>query len=103
MNLVMGLHQLLIEIEEDLGESRLLFGKGEHCLVHHLQPQGSRHSLALLIGDAKMHPSFTAWKIARCVCFRLDAQLFGWVHEDEPLVRNLPAIPANQISTDRKR
>ncbi len=47
MNFVARLHDLLLEIEEDLGEAGLLFGEGEDGLVDDLQAERGADAFAV--------------------------------------------------------
>src|ERR1700676_2102972 len=47
VDLITGLHYLLLQIKEDLGKARLLFRQSKHGLVHHLQSKRSMDALAM--------------------------------------------------------
>ena len=60
MDLIARLHDLLLEIEEDLGEAGLFFGEREDGFVDDLQTEGGADAFAAAVGDVEVDAGFGA-------------------------------------------
>ena len=103
VNLVAGLHHLLLEIEEDLGEAGLLFGEREDGLVDHLQAERGTDAFAVRVGDVEADARVGAGLVDGGVGGGLDLQFIGGLDEDQAMVGDGLGIAAEEIGVDVER
>ena len=86
MDLIARLHRLLLEVEKDLGEPRLLLRQGKDRFIDDLKAQGRADTLASRVGYAEADARLGARLVGLRVAGGLDLQLIGGLHEDEAMV-----------------
>ena len=97
MDLIARLHRFLFEIEEDLGESRLLLRQREHGLIHHLHAERRLYAFAARVSDSEMHARIVARFVRRGIGRCFDLQLVGRLHEDQAMIRHRPRVAADHV------
>ena len=100
MDLVAGLHDLLLEIKEDLGEAGLLFGEREDGFIDDLQAEGGTDAFTAAVGDVEVNAGFGAGFVDGGVGGGFDLQLIGGLDEDEAMVGDGLGVASEEISVD---
>src|ERR1700740_487572 len=100
MNLEAWLHQLLFEIKEDVGKTRLFFRKRENCFIHYLQTEGSLYTFTMAISDMKEDASIHPGLVDGETSGGMDLGFVGRRDEDETMIRNCLGIAAEEICID---
>jgi hypothetical protein len=103
VNLIARLHDLLLEIEEDLGEAGLLFGKSKDGFIDDLQTEDSTDAFTPRVGDVEPYACIGAWFVDRRIGGGLDLQLIGGLYEDEAMVGDRLGVTTKEIGIDVER
>src|SRR5262249_17508703 len=92
MNLVARLHDFLLEIKEDFGESRLLFGQSKDSFIDHLKAKRSLYTLSPRVGYAEADARILTRTIDRIFCMRFNLEFVGRLHEYQPMIADRARI-----------
>ena len=100
MDLVPGLHHLLLEIKKDLGEARLFFCEREDGFIDDLQPEGGTDTFTAAVGHVEANACIGAWFVDSGIGCGFDLQLIRGLDEDEAMVGDGLGVPSEEISID---
>ena len=103
MDFVAGLHDLLFEIEEDLGEAGLLFGEGEDRFVDDLQAERGTDAFTASVGDVEVDAGVVAGLVGGGIGGGFDLQLVGGLDEEQAMVGDGLGVAAEEVGVDVER
>ena len=103
VDLIARLQDLLLQVEENLGEAGALLGQGEDGLIDNLQAERGLHAVALGICDAEAYAGLVAGLIGGSVRGGFDLELVGGLHEDQAVVADGAGIAAEQVGAEIHR
>ena len=100
VDFVAGLHDLLFEIEEDLGEARLFLREGEDSFVDDLETERGTDAFTASVGDMEVDAGVVAGLVGGGVGTGLDGQFIGGLDEEQAMVGDGLGVAAEEVRVD---